>query len=472
MSKKVHIVEIIVSSALVGLADGLIPSADAFAGILHLPYLLLALFFASYLGYFAGYLSLASSALVVGGIYPLALLVLTESGVPSDYWSSLLRSAVIPLAITIVTVYLFGQLRISQLRRVQDTQSRLEEVTRRHWNEKQKAHALELSNRELEERVARQRESLSSLYTQLEKLKTLDINRCLNVLLETINIFTGARRASVHTFDGETQLLKRRAEWVPEGSARGEGTLKLDGTIEGWVFRNDSMFSVRMLVGLDTLRHMDTGRNILTLPIHVRRRVWGVLNIEEMPFEKYNLYSERILHIVLSLAEPALERAVEHQRNIDSQEVDGETGLPFVSIFFRDVQEQVNDVTATQSTMTIVLLEVVNFDRIVQDRGSRPAKALWVRLADELTKLSEHKASFYHYKEDNQIAAVFPGLDRDGASLFCLETLEMLNTQEWAIGDEASPLEAVIGFASLSGEETSADQLIEQAETLLEMQKG
>ena len=48
----------------------------------------------------------------------------------------------------------------------------------------------------------------------------------------------------------------------------------------------------------------------------------------------------------------------------------------------------------------------------------------------------------------------------------------MLNTQEWAIGDEATPLEAVIGFASLSGEETSADQLIEQAETLLEMQKG
>ncbi|NBC30200.1 MAG: diguanylate cyclase [Spirochaetes bacterium] len=471
MSKKVHIVEIIVTSVLLGIADAFLPSAAGFASVFHLPYLFVALFFASYLGYFAGYMSLGCSAIVVSGPLPGALVLLQGSDVAVGYWSSLAGSAAIPVAVAVVMIYLFGQIRIAQTRRTADTQARLEDVTRQHWNEKQKAHALELSNRELEERVARQRESLSSLYTQLEKLKTLDIDRCLNVLLETINIFTGARRASVHSFDGEAQQLKRAAQWVPEGSAAVESTLKLDGTIEGWVFRNDSMFSVRMLISLDTLRHMDTGRNILTLPIHVRRRVWGVLNIEDMPFEKYNLYSERILHIVLSLAEPALERAVEHQRIIDSQEVDSETGLPFVSLFFREVEEYVRDVAETKSTMTVVILEIVNFARIAQEHGTRPAKSLWVRLTEELTKLSEHKASFYHYKEDNQVAALFPGLDQDGASLFCLETLEMLNTQEWTVGDVTVPLEVAIGFASLSGDDMSATQLIEQAETLLEMQR-
>ncbi len=472
MSKKVHLVEIIVTSLIVGVAELLIPSAPAFAELFHLPYLLVALFFASYLGYTAGYLSLASSAVTVAGLLPLGRLLLPVTEVPAGYWVGLGRSAVIPLAVAIVFIYLFGQLRVAQLRRTADTQVRLEEVTRRHWNEKQKARALEASNRELEERVARQRESLSSLYTQLEKLKSLDIGRCLDVLLETINIFTGARRAAVYAFDGETQSLKRAAEWVPEGSEHNALTLDLDGTIEGWVFRNDSVFSVRMLVNLDSLRNMDTGRNILTLPIHIKRRVWGILNIEEMPFEKYNLYSERILHIVLNLAEPALERAVEHQRIIDTQEVDPETGLPYVSIFFRDVEEHVATVRDARTTLTIILLEVVNFDRILRDYGARPAKGLWTPLIAELTKLSEHKASFYHYKGENQIAAVFPGLDHDGASLFCLETLGMVNAREWTVSDEATPVEVAIGFASHSGEDVSTGQLIEQAETLLDMQKG
>jgi GGDEF domain-containing protein len=143
-----------------------------------------------------------------------------------------------------------------------------------------------------------------------------------------------------------------------------------------------------------------------------------------------------------------------------------------VSIFYRQLENALSDAGASQSTMTIVLLEVMNYDRIVSEQGPEQAKELWVRLSEELKKLSEHRAEIYHYKEENQIAALFSGLDYDGASLFCLETLELMNSADWTIGEEKTPLEVAIGYASYAGKESSIDQLIDQAETLLDMQKS
>ena len=472
MPKNVLFGEIAATSVVIGALNVLIPATPGFRELYFLPYLVVALFFASYAGYFAGIASMIVSAVTVAGLMPLALYLIPTLELPGEYWDRLGQAAMLPAAVALVLVYLFGQMRVVRQRRLQDARQRLEELTRQHWNQKRKADALERVNRELEERVARQRESLTSLHTQLDKLNTLDVGQCLRVLLETIHIFTGATRSCVYRYEPDRQRLERASEWVPEGSAPVVPEIALDGTIEGWVFRNDSMFSVRMLVSLDNLRQMDSGRSILTVPIHVRRRVWGILNIEDMPFEKYNLYAERIITIVLGLAQPALERALEHQRLLETQEVDEDTGLPYVSIFYRQLENALSDAGASQSTMTIVLLEVMNYDRIVSEQGPEQAKELWVRLSEELKKLSEHRAEIYHYKEENQIAALFSGLDYDGASLFCLETLELMNSADWTIGEEKTPLEVAIGYASYAGKESSIDQLIDQAETLLDMQKS
>ena len=91
-------------------------------------------------------------------------------------------------------------------------------------------------------------------------------------------------------------------------------------------------------------------------------------------------------------------------------------------------------------------------------------------IAVEIEAITEHRARLFLYKEDSQIAILYPNLDSDGVSLFCLEALEKINEDTWQIQDAPVNLEAIIGFSVFSGEQ-SADQVLEQAENLLEMQK-
>ena len=107
--------------------------------------------------------------------------------------------------------------------------------------------------------------------------------------------------------------------------------LNIENSIEGWVYRNNRIVSARIINNYENLKKMDTGRNLITLPIPLHKNIWGVLNIEDMPFVKYNQYTERMLEIIISLAEPALSRAVDHERQIQQSETDTDTNLPLFS---------------------------------------------------------------------------------------------------------------------------------------------
>ena len=66
---------------------------------------------------------------------------------------------------------------------------------------------------------------------------------------------------------------------------------------------------------------------------------------------------------------------------------------------------------------------------------------------------------------------MFPNLDFDGTSLFCLEFLEAVNNRNWVINEEDVLLETIVGYSSLGDKNISASEMLKIAENLLEMQK-
>jgi transcriptional regulator with GAF, ATPase, and Fis domain len=83
-----------------------------------------------------------------------------------------------------------------------------------------------------------------------------------------------------------------------------------------------------MLLQYQLFEQLTQNEAILALPIMIDRRVWGVLNVEDLPFERYSLYTERILQLIVKLAEPSLSPIIEHQRLFSESEKDPETGIP------------------------------------------------------------------------------------------------------------------------------------------------
>ena len=463
--------ETIVLILIIGVVDFFFAENPGFASLYYIPYLLASALIAAVYGAGWGFFAFGLSVAVVAGGLPAALYLVSTEWSVDGYWKELISDSYIAAAAGLICVYVFGVIRTTARSQIAELKRRIHELARENWLLNKKSEALFKANRELDERVSRQQEAITSLYTQLRKLDTLDVNQALDVLLETVQIFTRAVKLSVFRYDQSAKELTLAASrgWEPDEHM--ETSISLDGTIEGWVYRNNSLFSVRMLLQYDNLSKMDKGRNIITIPLNLSQRIWGVLNIQEMPFEKYNFNSERILQIIASLAEHSIERAVAYESITQQGEIDDQTGLPLFSQFYRTLEEEAKRTGIQKGTFSIIIVEITNYARLAEEKGLDETKGLVKQLAEELRSISDRKAHCFEYKEDSQLALLIPGLDIDGVSLFSLETLERIHTGGFRIGTETVPLEVAIGFSVFAGEGETTEQLLEQAESLLEMQK-
>ena len=319
--------------------------------------------------------------------------------------------------------------------------------------------------------MTRQRPTITTLYNQMHRMDSLNLGKSLDVLLETVELFTGASDITIWTQSQTPGFLHSPASQHRDRGFDSSELLSIENSIEGWVFRNNRMFSARMTTGVEHLKKLYTSRNIITIPIPINKKNWGVLNIEEMPFAKYNQYTEKLLEIIISLAEPAMTRAVEHDRQIQQSETDADTGLPLFSQLYNILERNAGTPGDGGCRMSLLLIEIENYHALCADSPPAEVKKLFLNLVDDILMATAGRAEFFMHKSDNQMAVLIPGLDNDGASLLCLEILEKVNMEAWRIDNRSVQIEIIIGFSSLGENASDADGLVSQAEHLLEIQK-
>lgn len=442
----------------------LFPSDPGFLHVPVNPYYAGALLAAAYYGKLFGFLTFFLSLVMIS-------LPFGRDSRIVEHMVYIFNSQGIRIAVQLVGVYLFGMIRDMYISRV----GHYRQVTKKQIFEKYKykkeAEALTAVNRELEERVLRQNESVTSLYTQIKALHTQNLTETLNVLLETVKKFSWAEKASIWRYNRDEDRLVMTACTGWEKDDYGNTSLVTDESIEGWCFRNNKIFSVRMLLEYDNLMKMDRKRNIFTFPIAFSTSTWGILNIEDLPFSKYNLYVEKLLAILVDLASPEIERAVEYEANLKYQEINSTTGLPAFNQFRSAVEKFVDKSRGIGNPFSIVLLEVINMDAIMEKFGKGKTLSLLLSVLADLNELSGNKTDFYHFKEDSQFAIYHRDIDYDGISLFCLETLGIINSRAWKIDGTPVPLDVILGYSSYGQQNVSAEELISVSEHLLDMQK-
>jgi diguanylate cyclase (GGDEF)-like protein len=435
------------------------------------PYLLLALIVAAYYGKYYGLLSLLLSSLIIALPLPLVTDLFQPGTWGLSYWVDLRSVALVPIAVTLVSAYILGLIRDARAGQLTEAKERVRLFSRQKGELLKHKRVLETINQELEQRVSRQQDSITALHSQIQELYSLNLDKALETILGTVQRFSGATEVSIWQVHLETKDLHLVASrgWDENGSR--PTVISVENSIEGWVLRNNTVFSVKMLGQYENLRQMDRGHNIMTFPVAAGRKIWGVLNIADMPFAKYNLYTEKLVTMILALAAPALERSVEYEAVVTQTEVHPITGMPAFAQFFSLLKNTLQRARRDKETLSVLILELTNFNTLSQKFGRDNALRLISQVAGQLVILSRNKANIFHYKDENQVAVLYPNLDFDGASLFSLETLSMINDKEWKLNEQIVNLEITVGYASLSEEQLEAEGLLQIAENILEMQK-
>ncbi len=463
--------ELSLFSVIIGAVNVIFSNDPGFFKVPFNPYIDFALVVAAYYGKYYGFYSLFASAFTISLPLPFVFFLIKGEIDMISYWKELGDNSLVPFAVGLLGIYLFGLIREALTSRSVRDRNRLKIISRDKATLMREVKGLRTVNLELEQRVSRQEDSLTTLYTQIQSIRSLNLDKALFALLETVQHFSGATKCSVWEYkpDSSSLVLSSTLGW--DSKEKAEAVLTDSDSIEGWVVRNNTIFSATMLLQYENLRQMDTGRNLFTIPILAGRKVWGILNIEEMPFEKYNLYTGRMLQLIVALAANALEKTLEYSSVLKQAETNPVTGLPSFVYFSKIINNELKRVKYEKGKLSVIISEIQNFGTLADRYGKDEVLRLVVELIETMTVISENKARFFHYKSENQIVILYPNLDFDGSSLFSLNLLEAINKRDWEIRGEGITLDLILGYSSLTGTEETLEDLLGIAENLLEMQK-
>jgi GGDEF domain-containing protein len=458
-------VEILAALIIVMLLDLSTPQSPGFSDLYGIPYLIVPPLFAAFysLGTGLGALAFTTAVLAVSAL-------LFSGGSPAEAIGAAVQALRVSYPLSMFFAFVFGGILQIEKKRNQQLRERMRSLAKTNWSLKKKSSALMDANLVLENRVSGQTTSMSLLYNQMSKFSNVSVRDTLEVLLETAGMFIGAEKASVWEFEPSVQQLRLASSFGWAAGEQRESVLSVNDSVEGWVIRNSSYFTYRMILGNELLQRLDRGRSIIAVPVLIENRPWGVLSIEALPFRNYSEYSEKVLQIIVKLAQPFIEHSVDYERMFQKQEADEVTGLPLYSQFRTLLDREIERSAMSSSSLSLIVIELINVDRLLQDFDIDQIKGLTIRLVEHLKSADDHERYYFHYRRDTQLAILSPNTDMDGTSMLSLEILSYLNASQWEIQGKAAPLEVIIGHGSLHGG-GSAEEILSQADNLLEMQR-
>jgi hypothetical protein len=465
-TRRRKIIESLVLAGLPVAANLVFPGDPGFLGAAGVPYLATGVLFTAFYG-----LAWGGWVAALSGLAGFLLLPGLEGRLGVSWPAALSGSLAYSAPLALLAWLGAGFAHRRQTRRTRAFLAHLRGMVHRQVALRRKADGLDRVNRILEGRVANQKDSITLLRSQVQRLSSLNLEQALESMLESVRLFTETRSASVWTLDPEHDCLRAAAVagWgadLPRSTVRG-----LDDSIEGYVFRNGKQFSIRMVMGSQEFNKFDVSANILCYPIKLRGRTWGVLNIEDLPFERYSLYTESVLEILISLVEPNLADIIDHEALFDQREVDADTGLPEVTQLYRTLERDLGQLGRDGEGVSLVVLEISNFNDLLAAWGRAQLKCLLPEIKSAIDQARNMKIKAFKFKQDNQMALVVGGLDQDGTSFLCLEILSMVPGLGLAADGRPVPIELIIGFSSSRDAGNSPDAMIRAAESLLEMQR-
>ncbi len=472
--KKSHPAEIILAIAALTLIDYfLYPHSFGFINYVYNPYFLIILFFAVFYGKAPGVITLLFSIVSVWVSSYISDMIRSTNYIHTFITSGQsLHQAIQFVFISLLMIIILGEIRDNLggvIRGLKNKNLLLDNQITRLNHE---ITALTMVNEEYQDRILGQQNSLISLYSSIIALNSLNLESIYPNILDAIVKFTGAEKCSIWKYEREDNTLELLAEHGWE-NADNTGTpfRKSTENITGWVVRNNVIFSIKMLQKYKNLRELDSKENILTVPINIDNQVWGAINIEQMPFIKYNMYTEQLLMMMADLAAPIIRNAIRFTELTREGEVHPVTGFHSLEELFIVLEEEFKQSVSQKTNLSLLIVEIAKSEDLLEIHYQDDILIVLKEISDLVIQLSKGHAMIFQYKEMFQFAAILPNMDYDGTAMFSLSLVEQNSRKMYSVKGEMVNPELIIGYSSLRPNHESRDDMIMLAENLLLMQK-
>jgi GGDEF domain-containing protein len=471
--KKLYPTEVIIGTIIIGIINYIFyPDDPGFFYKTYNPYFIIILFFSCFYGKLSGVFTLFVSVFCIAINFIIInygsdlLQLQIDTFFSEKKYNPLIQFLFMGFIFSII----IGEIRDSLGISIRKYKKENRDIISKNNKLESELKAITIVNEEYQDRILGQQNSLISLYSTMIALNSLDLNKIYPNILEAVVKFSGATRCSLWEYLRDERMLQLLAYhgWDAEPSER---KIPDSNNITGWVARNNEVFSVKILQKHSNLQEIDNKQNIITVPINIGNHVWGIINVEEMPFVKYNLYSEQLLMMIADLSAPIINNAIRFDEISRKGEIDAITGLPALDEMFSTLKEEYARSVADNSKLSLVIFEMTNSEEFLEEYSKDQVRTVFRDIIQIIKTESKKDSYVFQYKEEFQFALILPNVDYDGAAMMCLSFIEKINTHEFNVSGNTVMPEIILGYSSMRANLKSEEDLMILAENLLEMQK-
>jgi diguanylate cyclase (GGDEF)-like protein len=317
--------------------------------------------------------------------------------------------------------------------------------------------------------LRRRNADLEVLYETIQDLtSTLSAQEVLDRLLERALHHLDSEIGSVLVLDQESRLRVVAARGLP-GPVVAVTDMGLGEGISGYVAASERALLVDDIEEHPRFHRPNHERyytrSFISSPLVVRKRVLGVLNVNNKrsrsPFVPSDL---RLLEAISAHAAIALANAYQYEETLRRAQRDALTSLANHGHFFERLAVEVERAKRYERDLALVMIDVDHFKKYNDRLGHRAGDQALVRVARLITARSRIHDLVARYGGE-EFAVILPETPLDGAVLFGEKIRRTVEGTGFG-PDDRERLTVSVGIADLAGDSDASD-LVEAADAEL-----
>lgn len=430
-----------------------------FVGISPHPYWVVVLLLSSRYGFLAGLFSgVVSATLAVG------LSIIGRQGTTIyELWKLLLGEPILFLAVGCI----LGEISQTLKSRYEALLGEHEELQDVFAKLRERYDALVKAKQEVDTRILSQEQTLTTMHETAQALRSLSEGELYPAALEMVAKFLGAEASSIYLF--EDGRLKLKATLGDLENRKRPGDLLPDEGLMGRAFTSGHVASANVLLEMYEKGVLPDSDSLIATPLLTSgSKVLGVLNIEKLPFLKFNSQTIRMAEVFSGWCADALENALLYSDTKSRTITDDITGAYTISYMNARLVEECARARRYKTDLAMIVLDILGY----VEYSETEQREILTALSKALKTLLRNIDLLFSGEEPGRYIILMPNTPLVGAKVVGGKIVQLVGDMGSVVASVQGTLPVGMGVSAFAEASNTPELILETALADLLAKKG
>ncbi len=430
-----------------------------FLGISPHPYWAVVLLLASRYGFTAGLLSGVMSAVMAIGL----TIIGRQGTTVYELWKLLLGEPVLFIAVGCT----LGEITQAIRNRYETLLAEHDELQNSFDKLRERYDAMVKAKQEVDTRILSQEQTLTTMHETAQALRSLSEAEIYPAVLEMVAKFLGAEASSIYLLESG-QLRLKAALGEPAHRKRPESLLPDEG-LAGRAFTGGRVASVNVLLEMYEKGELPETGTIISAPLLTSgKKVLGVLNIEKLPFLKFNSQTIRMAEVFSGWCADALENALLYTDTKSKTILDDITGAYTPTYLHARLEEECARARRYKTELTMLALDIAEY----ANHSENEQRKILTSLSKALKTLLRNIDLLFSGDEPGRYIILMPNTPLAGAKVVGGKIIQLVRELRGQTGGATGGLWVNMGVSAFGEPGNTPESILEAALASLNAASG